>query len=416
MSELNSNSKLNELSLKFENENLEAEFLSSYDKGIREPLKLGIIISILSWYGGIGLIYFVIPETFVWFGSLTFLYISSCFIFIIYATYKKQFEGKYHLLGAISNAWAGLFAVYYCDQFPNGEHLILPVLIFIIFFGLYMIRLRWLAAFIAALSYTLVYSVYIIDTDLTSGQIILYVFVIWMTLIFALLAGRGTEKNVRIDFIQKKTIKQQSEIIEKEKNLLLKEVHHRVKNNLQIIVSLIKLQNSKENSAEVARALRDVQERVVSMSLVHQKMHQASNYVEISVKDYVHQLVENVQGEYRLNEVDIELEIANDIYVDMEFAVPFGLIINEIMTNFFKHSGCSSNEKKSCLLEVEKKSGNTLSISYKDNGKGFPVSLQIINERTIGLELIDLLVEQLNGSFKFSNQDGAVYKIQLNLE
>lgn len=132
----------NSFSLTFKDAELEKEFTESYDKDVRIPLRYAIIISILSWYSAIILIPLIIPEALGWLPLLTFLYIGSYFGFIVYATYKSSFKGYYHLLGAISNAWAGLYAIYYCDQFPNGEHLTLPVLIFIIFFGSYMVRLR----------------------------------------------------------------------------------------------------------------------------------------------------------------------------------------------------------------------------------------------------------------------------------
>ena len=170
-------------------------------------------------------------------------YIGSFFGFIVYATYRERFKGFYHLIGALSNAWAGLFAVYFCDQFPGGEVFILPVLIFIIFFGSYMVRLRWIAGCIAAFSYITLYTVYLVTySDLPIGQIVLYAFVGWMTMVFAVLAGRVTENNNRTAFIQNKIIEEQTVTIEHEKEVLLREVHHRVKNNMQVIISLINMQ------------------------------------------------------------------------------------------------------------------------------------------------------------------------------
>ncbi len=409
---LESLQKRNEITLKFNDSQLENDFLSSYDKGIKEPLKSGIIISLISWWSAIGLIYFIIPDDLIWLGSLTFVYITSYFGFIIYTTYKKRFEGYYQLLGAISNAWAGLFAIYFLDQFPSGEHLVLPVHIFIIFFGLYMIRLRWIAAFIAAFSYIAVYSIYLLTTDLEVGQIILYLFVSWMTLVFALLAGHATEKRTRVDYIQRRTIKNQSKIIEDEKNLLLQEVHHRVKNNLQIIISLIKLQKSKVKSGEVSSALSDIQKRVASMSLVHQNMHQASNFIDISVLDYTRQLISNVEDEVA-QKTNIEIIINTDITMDIETAIPFGLIINEMISNFHLHCAPNSSAEKSCSLSVLQGDDKKLIVKCSDNGKGFPEGTQVTNEDSIGLELIESLAEQLNGQFKFYNDQGAVYEVAI---
>lgn len=145
-----------------------------------------------------------------------------------------------------------------------------------------MVRLRWMAGFIAALSYTITYTVYIaVFSELSSSQVVFYTFVAWMVLIFALLAGRLAESNNRLAYYQAKTIREQSAIIKSEKAFLLKEVHHRVKNNLQIIVSLINLQLSNSSDEKSIAALKAAQARVVSMSLVHQRMNRASNFTRI---------------------------------------------------------------------------------------------------------------------------------------
>lgn len=205
-------------SLFFKDQNLEKEFRESYDKSVRIPLRYGMIISILSWFGAIPLIYFIIPQEFSSLAPLTLLVIGSFFGFILIATYMERFKGYYHFIGACSNAWAGLYAIYLCSHFPDGEGVILPVLIFIIFFGWYMIRLRWLAGFTAALSYVIAYNAYIlVYADIHESQVMLFSFVAWITLIFALLAGRVAEHKSRLTWIQGKTIREQNITIAREK-------------------------------------------------------------------------------------------------------------------------------------------------------------------------------------------------------
>ena len=206
------------LLLSFKDKRLESEFRRSYDRSVRIPLRYGMVVSILSWMSSIGLIYVVIPEDFYWLSLLTIAVILPSFGFAVYATFYDRFKGFYHFIGACSNAWAGLYAIYICDQFPSGAYLTLPVLIFIIFFGSYMVRLRWIAGFLAAFSYTLGYHVYIANySDLTTSQVILFAFVGWLTLIFAIIAGRMAEHNNRIAYVQRRTIRSQSEIIRQEK-------------------------------------------------------------------------------------------------------------------------------------------------------------------------------------------------------
>ena len=397
------------LSLAFKDKNLEREFTDTYDKDVRIPLRYGIIISILSWFSAIGLIPLIIPETNSWLPLLTFVYIGSYFGFIVFATYKASFKGYYHLLGAISNAWAGLYAIYFCHQFPNGEHLTLPVLIFIIFFGSYMVRLRWLAGCLAALTYVAGYQVYIIwFSDLTTSQILLYGFVAWMTLIFAILAGRVAETNNRTSFIQRKTIKEQSEIIEREKEVLLKEVHHRVKNNLQIIISLIKLQQSKLTDVNVEREFREMKSRVMSMSIVHQRIHKSSNYNDISLAGYTDQLYGHVKSQYPDKEVKVDFKMPEDFYLDIESSIPCGLVLNELMSNFFKH--CDGDHFS---LIATKSAPGKCRLIYQDNGKGYPEGLSLDNLDTLGMELIEILSEQMDGSMKFLNQNGARVEIEI---
>ena len=373
------------------------------------PLRYAIIISILSWYSAIILIPLIIPEALGWLPLLTFLYIGSYFGFIVYATYKSSFKGYYHLLGAISNAWAGLYAIYYCDQFPNGEHLTLPVLIFIIFFGSYMVRLQWLAGCLAALSYVLGYQVYIIwFSDLTIAQMLLYGFVAWMTLIFAILAGRVAETNNRTSFIQRKTIKEQSEIIEREKEVLLKEVHHRVKNNLQIIISLIKLQQSKLTDVNVEKEFPEMKSRVMSMSIVHQRIHKSSNFNDISLAGYTDQLYGHVKSQYHDKNVKVDFKMPEDFFLDIESSIPCGLVLNELMSNFFKH--CDGDHFS---LIAMKTGPGKCKLIYQDNGKGFPEGISLDNIDTLGLELIEILSEQMDGSMEFMNQNGARVEIEI---
>lgn len=239
------------LSLFFKDASLEKEFRKSYDKSVRLPLRYGMIISILSWFSAIPLVYFIMPDELPRLALLTVGVIGSFFGLILMVTYIERFKGLYHIIGACSNAWAGLYAIYFCSQFPGGESLILPVLIFIIFFGWYMIRLRWAAGFIAALTYVIGYNVYILGyADLQDSQITLFSFVAWITLIFALLAGRVAEQKSRLTWIQGKTIRQQNETIAKEKEAS--------ENLLRNMLPTFIADQLKENPEAIANSHEDV--------------------------------------------------------------------------------------------------------------------------------------------------------------
>lgn len=400
--------------LAFKDQNLEREFVRSYDKSVREPLLLGIIISLLSWYSAISLIYAVIPDQLTWLGIFTFVYIGSYFGFIIYATYYKRFEGYYHLMGALSNAWAGLYTIYFCSFFPDGEHLILPVIIFIIFFGSYLIRLRWLAGFIAALSYIICYQVYLIEySQLPQGQVLLYSFVSVMVLVFAALAGRTAENNYRIAYIQSKTIQSQNEIIQSEKDLLLKEVHHRVQNNLQVIVSLINLQMMKLHDTykeegiqeSIKTELEQIQSRVLSMSQVHQRIHQTSNFTKISLKDYVEHLLGSVQSQFPNHKVEVSAAIEDSLIVDIDDAISFGLLLNEMLLGAYR---MAIENEQSVIINATQGHDNKIKLSFAKSTAHFSDD----HVDSFEYDLIDTLIAQLEGKLNYYNAAGSVYEIE----
>ncbi len=210
--------EMNRLWLHFLDKDLEQEFHLSYEKEIRSPLRFGIIISIASWLSGILLFYYTAPDKLWYMAPVILLGIVPFFSFIVYATYNDRFKGKIHLIGALSNVWAGLLAIYVCGEFPNGSSFTVPVLIFILFFGSYMVRLRWLATVTVSFIYSLGFQLYMIYfTELTMDTVALYAFIMWLTWVFAAMAGRVSELKDRIRFAQRRTINQQRKVIEKEK-------------------------------------------------------------------------------------------------------------------------------------------------------------------------------------------------------
>ena len=403
------------VTLAFNDSNLEQVFKSDCDQSMKLPLRYGLMVSIVLWYLPLILVYYFIHDKFYWLAPLTVVYFASYFGFIIYATYKTRFKGYYHLMAAFSNSWAGLYAIFYANQFPGGQYLALPVLIFIIFFGSYTVQLRWVATALSTASYTILYFVYLsYFSGITTAEAIVYGFVAGMTLVFSVFAARMTEMNIRVAFIQRQTIREQNEIIKKEKDILLKEVHHRVKNNLQIIVSMINLQLSKEDQINAQQALKDIQSRVQSMSLVHHRLQNTIGFSKISLEDYTSELINNIIHIQNAKGTEFSLLIPKEATVDIETAIPLGLIINEIVTNFFKHAARSGTEVKfSITLNVDSQDENKLTLAYTDNGPGFPEGTGLNSETHLGLELIDSLTTQIDASFKYYNHKGAVYELKL---
>jgi PAS domain S-box-containing protein len=214
-----------------------------------------------------------------------------------------------------------------------------------------------------------------------------------------------TEKN-RIDTQLRHSIK--------EKEVMLKEIHHRVKNNFQLISSLISLQEDKIGTVDFPQLMRDIHSRVQSMALVHESLYQSDNLSSISVQEILNQLSENLHHLYSdvCQNVLVALE-SQEANLDINIAVPFALLVNEIVSNAYKHAFRDKDNGKIWInfIKVEKEEGFLLTI--KDNGKGLPEKDMIDKSKGLGFRLIYALVDQINGklSIESNHQNGTEFKI-----
>ena len=207
------------------------------------------------------------------------------------------------------------------------------------------------------------------------------------------------------------SIKQESliEKMFKEKEILLAEVFHRVKNNMNIVTSLLNLKKNMSDSHEVQTALEDCRGRVYAMALVHHNIFTNNNTIGLNFKDYVNSLVTEITNSLGdKDEVEILLE-TEDVNLELSNAIPCGLILNELITNSFKYG---QSENKKLLIHVKlKKNKNTIELEVKDNGPGFSdEALQKTN--TLGIELIKSLSEQIGGAHTFGNDTGLVFNLR----
>jgi two-component sensor histidine kinase len=206
------------------------------------------------------------------------------------------------------------------------------------------------------------------------------------------------------------TLKQnqiQLEQLLKDKNILLAETHHRVKNNLAVISGIFDLQMFFENDQRINAIMTNAKNRIKSMSLVHESLYSQSIVSRIDFKMYVESLVKELKNSLQMeNEVSFQLEI-EDIHLDLSSAIPCGLIINEIVTNCFKHAFKDTANPK---IKIQMNFNETFTLSIHDNGSGFD-SENRAEQNTLGLTLIDALVNQLNGSYSFQKAQGTLINI-----
>jgi two-component sensor histidine kinase len=194
---------------------------------------------------------------------------------------------------------------------------------------------------------------------------------------------------------------------------LLKEVHHRVKNNLQIISSLLNIQASKSNNQEVIEELNESKQRILSIALTHEFIYKSGTLAYIQMPDYLEQLIEQLKYLFNSekNRINVFLNIEM-VAFEMDVALPIGLMVNEIVSNSFKHAFDSEGGE----IHVQMTRNETqFCLTLSDNGKGFdPSKRNEIESNHIGLELIDSLVDQINGNINMHNVKGTTFEIFFN--
>ena len=198
----------------------------------------------------------------------------------------------------------------------------------------------------------------------------------------------------------------------KEKEVLLAEVFHRVKNNMNIVTSLLNLKKEISTSQEVKDALEDCRNRVFSMALVHQTIFNNNSILELNFKAYIESLTTEIKNSLRSNRpVEISLD-AELVMLDLSNAIPCGLILNELITNSFKYAG--SNDKPLVINIKLSQHNNLVELIVRDNGTGLPENWEQ-NSHSLGMELINSLCEQIDGTLQFKNDHGLVFNLVFNL-
>lgn len=195
-----------------------------------------------------------------------------------------------------------------------------------------------------------------------------------------------------------------------EKKVLLREIHHRVKNNMQIISSLLNLQTRYITDDQVVDILKESQNRVKSMAMIHEKLYQSRGLARIGFRDYIKHLVTYLFQSYvvDIDRIKIDTEV-DDIFLDIDTAIPCGLIINELVTNSLKHA-FPNNMEGNINIQL-KKIDDRYILKVVDNGIGFPENLDFRRTETLGLQLINNLVMQLDGTAELINNGGTEFKI-----
>lgn len=199
-------------------------------------------------------------------------------------------------------------------------------------------------------------------------------------------------------YTEKKLLEANQELQQKHKEiiLLMKEIHHRIKNNLQLIISLLRMQRNEISNEEVKIQFSDAINRVMTISNIHQKLYQNEDLKSFDLDAYIRELIDEIKslsGNRQHIEVYIDVEV-NDL--GLKTIVPLGLILNELITNSFKHAFSDPENHPVIFVSIFKTPSETLSFKYNDSGNW---DLHTDEQNGFGLELINLLVEQMDGKF-----------------
>jgi len=241
---------------------------------------------------------------------------------------------------------------------------------------------------------------------LRNNRIFLFIAVLGILLIsiIALFTKRVLNKNKEAS----KLLRQQNE----EKQVMMKEIHHRVKNNLQVVNSLLRLQSKEVKDSKVLEMFKNTQRRVLSMAKLHENMYSTENMKMINVKKHLSGLISDIIDSYGLGkEIDVELNI-----IDEEFSIktllPLSLIVNEVITNSLKHAFINKH-KGNVSLALKKDSDEDFEMTIGDDGIGFH---PLEKSSGLGTKLINIFSRQLNGTIRLLEKEGAYYELKFKVD
>jgi PAS domain S-box-containing protein len=237
--------------------------------------------------------------------------------------------------------------------------------------------------------------------------------VIWMNNIIGLYRPSGEHnerlRGIMIDITERKQMESLLKKSVAEKDLLLKEIHHRVKNNLQIISSLLNLQKNYVSSTECRNVLDESQNRVHSMALIHEKLYQTDNLNQIHFADYIIDLSSFLFRSYGVDPNRVKLSVNSEAFLNIDTAIPCGLIVSELVSNALKYA---FPKRDTGAISIETKQGDgVFELKVQDDGVGFPENLDFRNTQSLGMRLVNTLAKQLQGKIEMNRSPGTMFRI-----
>jgi two-component sensor histidine kinase len=216
---------------------------------------------------------------------------------------------------------------------------------------------------------------------------------------------------LQVEIAERKRAEEQIKASLGEKEVLLKEVHHRVKNNLQVVSSMLQLQSKNIKDKETVEMFQESRNRVRSMALVHERLYQSKDLAKVDFAKYIRSLANYLCRSYGVNTNVIQLRTnLHDVSLGVDTAIPCGLILNELVSNSLKHAFPDGREGE-IHIELRSDDNDKFTLMVSDNGVGLLEDLDFRNTESLGLQLVNTLVNQLEGTIELDRRDGTAFKI-----
>jgi two-component sensor histidine kinase len=217
------------------------------------------------------------------------------------------------------------------------------------------------------------------------------------------------------DITERKLAEEKIRASLKEKEVLLKEIHHRVKNNLQIISSLLSMQSRRVKDAHILEVLRESQNRVQTMALIHDRIYRSADLSRVDLREYITRLVNELYISYGVDPARVRLDLdLEEVQMEIETAIPCGFIINELVSNCLKHA-FHSRKRGALRISLSSGDGGAVRLSVSDDGVGLPRGFDFTKTESLGLQLVCGLVTQLRGTIELGKDAGTEFRIEFRL-
>jgi PAS domain S-box-containing protein len=217
-----------------------------------------------------------------------------------------------------------------------------------------------------------------------------------------------------VDITERKTAEKALHASLAEKEVLLKEIHHRVKNNLQVISSLLSLQSTRLQDDELITVFKESQYRIRAMSIIHEKLYQSGNLAAINFSDYLQTVTHELVHTFGRGGVEVEVE-SNPVFLEIDVAIPCGLIANELVTNSLKHA--FPNRRKGKITISLKRAGTSgAEMCVRDDGIGIPKGVDFQHTKSMGILVVRSLVDQISGKLELERNGGTTIRINFPIE